>query len=137
MITEQQTQAVKNTWGKIAARSNALGDTLYPKLFAKRPELEELFSHAKATASQKLFMFVMLIVTKLDKLDNLREELQNLAKRHIRYQVKPEYFQVFGECFIESIAEILGKDASQEVLDAWTNLYATISRAMIEDMQSL
>ena len=137
MITEAQIKYIKQTWSKLAAKSNALGDALYPKLFAKRPELETLFSVNKSTNSQKIFLFVMMIVTKLDKIENLMEELQNLAKRHVGYGVKIEDFEAFGEAFKESVQEILPAQTPQEALAAWGSLYDTVADAMIVDMSKL
>jgi hemoglobin-like flavoprotein len=135
MISVQQIDTIKNTWSRIAVNANALGDALYPKLFAKMPELEPLFAQAKTSNSQKLFFFVVIIVSKLDKLDHLHEELRNLATRHIKYRVQASYFAPFGEAFIEAITEILGKYAMPDVIEAWRAFYDMVSEVMIDDMQ--
>lgn len=135
MISVQQIDIIKNTWSRIAVKSNALGDALYPKLFAKMPELEPLFAQARTSNSQKLFFFVVVMVSKLDKLDHLHEELRNLAQRHIRYKVQASYFAPFGEAFIEAITEILGKYALPDVIEAWRAFYEMVSGVMIDDMQ--
>jgi hemoglobin-like flavoprotein len=133
-MTEEQISIIKRTWGKVAARSNALGEKLYPRFFKKAPETENLFKEGKAEQAKKLFLVVTLIVTKLNKLDVLKEELRALAKRHISYGVKTTYFRPFGEAFIESIADILGNDWNDDVKESWEEIYTLVSSAMSEAM---
>ncbi len=135
-MTQTQIDTIKSTWIRLIAFSENFGQVFYPKLFAYYPELETLFKERQETQGKKLFMLVALVVTKIDKLDQLKEEVFNLAKRHITYQVRPEYFAMFGRVFIEGIDEML-KKPKQEVLDAWKLLYDTVSEAMIEDMKSV
>lgn len=135
-MTEAQINIIKSTWIRIGAFSEDFGRFFYPKLFAYYPEIEALFKERQEIQGRKLFMLVALVVTKLDKLDHLQEELYNLAKRHITYNVRPEYFAMFGKVFVEGINEML-KNPKTEVLDAWKTLYELVAHAMIADMKSI
>jgi nitric oxide dioxygenase len=130
---------IKNSWSKLALNATKLGSLLYPKLFAKDPKLKDLFAKNNAGDEQarQLFMVISLTVSKIDKLENLKEELKALSKRHVKYGVKPEHFTLFGEAFMESIDELFSNEKESKLREAWQSLYQEVATSMIADMTSL
>jgi hemoglobin-like flavoprotein len=74
---------------------------------------------------------VSLIVSKLNRLEEVANEIHFLARRHVEYGAKPEYFPVVGECLLLTLKERLGIKWNTEVEAAWTSVYTLLSGAMI------
>lgn len=134
-MTAQEIELVRNSWVSVLAHRDEAGDFFYSYLFDQSPQMKDLFKSDTRTQNQKLMSSITLIVTKLNKLDNIQSEVEFLAKRHINYQVKPAYFTVFGDAFLQMLAHILGNDWTEEMEIAWNKVYELISQAMIDGLR--
>lgn len=133
-MTTQDIELVRNSWVSVLAHRDEAGDFFYNHLFSQSPQMKGLFKSDTRTQNQKLMSSITLIVTKLNKLDNIKAEVEFLAKRHINYQVKPAYFTVFGNAFFYMLAHILGNNWTDEMEIAWNKVYELISQAMIDGL---
>src|SRR5215213_5615375 len=96
-MTEQQIQLVKKTWMIFQkVDPELMGEVFYDKLFADHPSFRRMFTTAKQIQSRKIIAMLDLIVSRIDAIEELSEELRNLAMRHVHYGVKPEYYQPVG-----------------------------------------
>lgn len=134
-MTTEEIELVRNTWISILAHKEEAGDIFYNTLFELSPEIRSLFNTDIKSQNQKLVSSVTLIVTKLNTLDNIRQEVKFLAKRHVNYQVKPYYFAAFGKAFITMLAHILGDVWTPAIANAWSKVFKLISDAMIEELE--
>ncbi|MCU0447577.1 MAG: globin domain-containing protein [Microscillaceae bacterium] len=135
-LTPHQVDLIKNSWGKVIIYSEQAGEAFYTHLFAKAPELVSLFKTNIKAQDRKLIYAVTLLITKINKLDNIREEVRSLAKRHTLYGVKPEYFQVFGEAFMDMLDRVLQSNWNEDMQLAWRTLYGIIAQAIIDEMST-
>lgn len=135
MLSNKDKQYIKESWGYVVAHSNDLAKIFYPNLFQKYPNFKKLFSGDPVTQSRKLAYSITVIITKLDKLEQIKTEVSALAKRHLRYGVLPNNFQPFGEVFIQTLSEIMKEKWNEKLEQAWTKVYTIIGDAMSEVMQ--
>lgn len=135
-MTTEEIELVRNSWANVLAHREEAGNIFHKTLFGLSPEVRDLFKTDLKTQNQKLMSSITLIVTKLNKLDNIREEVKFLAKRHINYQVKPDYFNAFGKAFIAMLANTLGNlnEWTPAMEMAWTKVYRLVSEAMIGEL---
>ncbi|EAY28256.1 globin domain-containing protein [Microscilla marina] len=133
-MTTQDINLVRNSWVSVLAHRDEAGDIFYNYLFKQNPQVKRLFQSNTHIQNQKLMSSITLIVTKLNKLDNIKEEVKFLAKRHVNYQVKPAYFTAFGNAFLYMLAQVLGNAWTHEMKTAWKKVYQLISQAMIEGL---
>ncbi|HAS39985.1 MAG TPA: hypothetical protein DCS93_05870 [Microscillaceae bacterium] len=135
-MTTQEIKLVRNSWANVLLNREEAGNIFYKTLFGLSPEIRDLFKSDLKTQNQKLMSSITLIVTKLNKLDNLQQEVHFLAKRHLNYQVKPAYFYAFGEAFITMLATTFKKfnEWTPAMESAWMKVYQLISQAMIEEL---
>jgi hemoglobin-like flavoprotein len=133
-LSLNQIDLIKNSWGKVIIYSEQAGEAFYTHLFAKAPNLVSLFKTNIKAQDRKLIYAVTLLITKINKLDNIREEVRSLAKRHQHYGVKSEYFHIFGEAFMDMLARVLQSNWSDEMQLAWKTLYGIIAQAMVDEM---
>ena len=135
-MTTEEIELLRDSWTILLAHREDAGDIFYKTLFDLNPEVRGLFKTDLKTQNQKLMSSITLIVTKLNKLDNIREEVKFLAKRHVNYKVKPEYFDAFGVAFIKMLATTFEKfnEWTPAMETAWTKVYQVVSEAMIEEL---
>lgn len=133
-MTTHEIELVRNSWVTILAHREEAGNIFYKTLFELSPSIRDLFKTDIQMQNQKLMSSITLIVTKLNKLDNIREEIKFLSKRHVNYQVRPDYFVAFGKAFITMLAKILKDNWITEMEEAWTKVYTLVSQAMIEEL---
>ncbi|MCS6820770.1 MAG: globin domain-containing protein [Microscillaceae bacterium] len=132
-----QIKLIKESWVNVVIHVEKAGAVFYNKLFTLYPEIKPLFKNDIVSQDRKLIHAVAVMITKLDKLDDLRKELHSLASRHIYYGVKPEHFRAFKVAFMAMLEEALQKQWSANLKQAWEELFDLIAQAMIEDMKAI
>lgn len=131
-MTERQIVLVKNSWAYVVINAQEAGELFYGRLFHVAPSVKSMFKHDQKEQARKLMNMVTLIVTKLNKLDDIMNEVKLLAQRHGRYGAKPEHYQVVGECLLWTLEQGLGEKWNEELMEAWTAVYLKLSSAMIK-----
>jgi len=71
------------------------------------------------------------IIAKLDKLEDILDEVTKLAKRHTQYGVKDEHYAAVGSALLWTLQKGLGKHWNDELAMAWTEVYTTLAGAMM------
>lgn len=131
-MESHQISLVKNSWKIFQAINPVLvGDVFYTKLFMTAPKLRHLFSHSKEEQSKKLIDMLSIVVARLERLDELTEDIRQLALRHAGYGVKAEHYATVGSALLWTLETGLGNDWTREVGDAWKACYAMIADTMI------
>jgi len=108
-----------------------IGDAFYSKLFSYNPSLRKMFPSNMSHQYQKLMDMINTIIARLDKLDDLTNEISAMAQRHVRYGVRPAHYKLVGNALLWTLKQGLGNDWTPEVANAWTKCYALLSEAMI------
>lgn len=132
-MTEEQILVVKKTW-KIFREIDPvlIGDVFYSKLFVDLPEVKHLFKIPRPQQSKKLVDMLSMIVGRLDRLDELTEDIRQLAIRHVNYGVKVSHYRAVGEALIWMLRQGMGRDWNKEVEAAWKACYKMLSDTMID-----
>ena len=136
IITQEQKKLIKESWSYLLRRGSVLGQKFYPQLFKELPEAEHLFSVHPHEQGQKLRSVLTLIVTKLDKLENLEQEVRYLSKRHIGYRVRPVYFEAFGRILLDTFERTMGDRFTPAHREAWQLVFKLVSDQMIRVINS-
>jgi len=132
VMTERQILLVKNSWSYVVINSQEAGELFYNRLFEVAPAVRSLFKHDQKEQARKLMNMVTLVVTKLQKLDDIMNEVKLLAQRHGKYGAQPEHYKVVGECLLWTLEQGLGNKWNPELQEAWATVYITLSSAMIK-----
>jgi hemoglobin-like flavoprotein len=132
-MTAEQISLVKSTW-KIFREINPVlvGDVFYSKLFIEVPHVRHLFKTPRAEQSKKLVEMLNMIVGRLDRLEQLTEEIRQLALRHVDYGVRAADYKAVGDALIWTLKQGLGSDWNSDVEKAWTSCYKILSDTMID-----
>ena len=131
-MTKEQILLVKKTWNIFREIDPVLvGDVFYSKLFFDMPHLEHLFHSSKEDQAKKLVEMLNIIVGRIDALDELSEEIKQLAIRHVRYGVKEQHYKAVGTALLWMLQQGLGRDWNGEVKEAWASCFHVLSTTMI------
>lgn len=132
-MTNEQVKIIRNTWRSLQGiDATLLGDVFYSRLFLKEPSLRKMFQVPREVQAKKLIDMLDLIVSRLDRLDEVSEDIRQLGKRHVGYGVKPKHYEEVGKALLWSISKGLGKDWNKEVEEAWAACYSTLTGAMLD-----
>jgi nitric oxide dioxygenase len=134
-MTDKQIQLVKESWQHVVPISDVAGDLFYNRLFEVAPSVRSMFKGDLKQQARKLMGMLSMIVTKLDKLETLLDEIKMLAQRHDKYGAKPAHYQVVGECLIWTLATGLGEKWNKETEESWVAAYTILSGAMITNQK--
>ena len=130
-MTPHQIKLVQDTFVSVAAISDAAAELFYGKLFELDPSLKPLFKGDMKEQGKKLMKMIGIAVGKLKDLENLVPALEDLAKRHVDYQVKPEHYATVGDALLWTLGQGLGEAFTDEVKEAWATTYTLMSSTMI------
>ncbi len=131
-MTPKQIILIKNSWKVLKIIDTSLvGDVFYSRLFLEMPSLRTLFNSKMTDQYSKLIDMLSYIVSKIDDLTEINEQLADLAIRHVAYGVRPSHYAIVGKTLLWTLEKGLGKDWNNELNDAWTLCYDTISHTMI------
>lgn len=111
--------------------AETVGGLFYDKLFFETPEARRLFTVPREEQARKLIDMVNLIIMRLDRLDQLTEDIRELAIRHIGYGTKPEHYALVGNALLWTLERGLGQDWNPELQQAWTSCYQLLADTMI------
>lgn len=132
-MTERQIKLVKKTWRIFQKIDPVLvGEVFYEKLFTEHPSFRRLFTSPTHAQAKKLIAMLDVIISRIDRMDHLAEDLRKLAARHVHYGVKPEYYPPVGVALLWMLQQGLGESWNEETGQAWQACYDTIARIMIE-----
>ena len=131
-MTAQQIQLVQQSWEKIKPASQEAGELFYKKLFERAPQVRHLFSNDVTEQAGRLTYMLTYVVSRLDKLDTILEDVQRLAERHNKYGAEPKHYMIVGECLLATLKSALGKDWNYDMMEAWATAYDVIATAMIQ-----
>jgi hemoglobin-like flavoprotein len=132
MLTKTEIALIKKSWDIVRKIDPIIvGDVFYSKLFFENPELRKMFPESMEGQYRKIVDTFNVIINRLEKLDELKSDIIEMAKRHEGYGVKPHHYNMVGKALIWTIQKGLGNDWNEETRSAWINCYAILSGTMI------
>ena len=132
-----QIQLVRSTWQSVSALDpDVVGELFYNRLFEIAPQVRPLFRSSMSMQYRKVLSILGFAVSKLDRMDDLLEEVTKLARRHVTYGVQAGHFSKVGEALLWTLEQGLQDQWTEEVRLAWTNCYQLIASAMIQGMNT-
>lgn len=133
-MTTQQIQLVKHTWGILREVDPALlGEVFYGALFLKNPSLRRLFPTSMEAMYQKFIQMMNMLVSQLDRPDRTLSELEEMARKHKAYGVKPTHYAPVGQALLWTLERGLGIDWNPDVQAAWEACYEQITDVMLAE----
>src|SRR4051812_30872462 len=124
-MTAKNIELVKNSWAEVAKIDmTTVGGLFYGRLFEIAPEVKPMFSKTTVPEqSKKLLTMLSFVISKLDSLGDIIEDVKKLAQRHTAYGVRDEHYAAVGAALLWTLEKGLGKHWNDELKTAWTEVY--------------
>ena len=107
-------------------------DTFYSRLFEVVPSVRPLFKNNMVVQGRKLVRMVGMAISLLTDADKLVPTLQSLAKRHVSYGARVDYYGPVGEVLLYALERCCGPAVwTPQVSTAWLTVYSAMMAVMI------
>lgn len=131
-MTEAEIRLVKQSWKTLRAIDPVIvGDLFYSKLFMANPSLRNMFPKKMDEQYTKLMDMLSVIIARLDRMDELTEDIAAMARRHVHYGVRPAHYKLVGNALLWTLRQGLGQDWTLDVEQAWTKCYSNLADTMM------
>jgi len=130
----EEGQAIIHTWKTIcnaAGSRDAVGEAIFTAVFDAGPALQALFKSPKAVTSVKLAFFLENIINSLDDLEGVKVMVQDLAFRHLMFDITLPRIATFRDAITDLLEIELGDHWSQEASVGWTGMLNYCAGAMM------
>lgn len=130
-LSNETISIIKNSVGLIAKNDIDISFKMYELLFVRHPEIRQLFSDAIPDYHINLAEILSIYAVNIDRIDRLMPALKEISHKHIKHNIQPRHYPLVGSSLIEAMEEILGEDATIELLDAWREAYKFLANILI------
>jgi len=132
-MTPKQIDLVKNTWTIVKALDMiGVGTLFYNRLFEIAQQTKSMFRVPVEEQARKAMSMLNYIIHKLDKLQDIVNEVTKLGQAHAKYGVEPEHYIAGGIALLWMLEKGLCEHWNEEVKEAWLECYTMLCNAMIE-----
>lgn len=132
-MTDREISLIKNSWKLLQQMDpHQIGNIFYSRLFLQMPSLRTMFKPSMKDQYIKFVDMLNQIVVNLDRLDELNENIRQLAIRHVDYGVEPLHYKLVGDALLWTLAKGLGNNWTEEMSSAWSTCYTLLSDTMID-----
>jgi len=135
MLDSQTISIVKQTAPILAPKAEELTRLFYKQLFENNPEVKPYFNQAHQFSGgqqRALAGAIVAYATHIDQLDQLGSHVDLIAHKHVSLGIEPEHYPIVGQNLLAAIKELLGEQASDQVIDAWAKAYGLLAQIMID-----
>ena len=131
-MTTAQITLVKKSWRLLRQLPPELvADTFYSRLFFDHPELRRMFPKQMDEQYKKLVNMLSALVARLDNIESLQKDVQDMGQRHKGYGVQPKHYEMVGVALLWTLEQGLGSDWDEATAEAWAACYGIIADEMI------
>ena len=132
-MTASEIHLVKYSWSVVERIDPVVaGGIFYKRLFESAPYLKPMFSESIPVQSKKLMAMIGYVINRLDKLDTILEDIKQLARRHVKYGVRDEHYEIVGAALLWTLEQALANLFTNEVKQAWATCYNLLASAMLQ-----
>jgi hemoglobin-like flavoprotein len=132
-MTERDIFIIKKSWSVFSSIDPKLvGEVFYGRLFLLIPALRPMFKTSMEEQYKKVVDTLNMIVSRLERMEELDDEIRQMAIRHVQYGVRPEHYKPVGDALLWMLEKGLGTDWTDETAAAWNKYYTLLSENMIK-----
>lgn len=135
MLSSKTVEIIKSTVPALKEHGLEITTTFYKTMFENHPEVKEMFNMDKQESlaqPKALAMTVLAAAENIDRLEVLLPAIKKIGQVHVNSNVKPEHYPIVGKNLLIAIKEVLGDNATEEVIEAWSEAYDVIAKVFID-----
>jgi len=131
-ITTHQIELVQSSFKQVAAMPEQVAELFYSRVFEIAPQVKPLFAQSDMTQQgRKLMQMLSVAVNSLNNIGTIVPAVKELGARHVDYGVTNEMYDVVGQALLWTLEQGLGNAFTEDVKEAWTNVYIILSETAI------
>jgi len=104
----------------------------YARLFVENPHIRSMFPLAMDVQRDRLFRALVNVIQAVERPEQVVPMLQQLARDHRKFEVKPEHYDAVGRAMIGAIKEYSYGEWTDELEAAWWRTFGVAARTMID-----
>lgn len=134
MLSQKTIEIIKSTVPVLEVHGTKITTVFYKNMFEAHPELLNIFNHTNQKQGRQqnaLANTVLAAAKNIDKLETILPVVQQIAHKHRSLAVKAEHYPIVGKFLLQSIKEVLGDAATDEIINAWAEAYGVIAEVFI------
>ena len=132
-MTPERQQLIRSSWTAVEPIGDDVATFFYARLFDLDPRAAALFRHADMDTQRMVLMKTLaVVVSNIDRLNQILPEVEALGRRHAGYGVEAEQYESVGSALLWTLEQRLGGGFTQETAYAWADAYRRVSSVMIE-----
>lgn len=134
-LSNETIKTIKATAPILEVHGATITTVFYKNMFINHPELLNMFNEVnqkQGKQQQALANLVYEAAKNIDQLENVLDEVKLVAHKHRGLGVKPEHYPIVGKYLLLAIKEVLGDDATDEIMNAWEEAYGVIAQVFID-----
>ena len=126
-MTPRQIDLVQDSVALIVPRLDDVAALFYDRLFELAPQSRAMFKGNLQGQGAKLMQVLTAFVRSLPNLVPVLQILDDLARRHFRYDARNAYYASAARSLILALREALGEAFTIEVEEAWVDALTLLS----------
>lgn len=131
-MTPEEARHVTFSFGRVFPYRAKLTTLFYQTLFELAPEARPLFPDDMTSQKEKLASTLNMVVTNLNKLDDILGAVRALGARHAGYGATAAHYEAVGTSLVTALKKVTPGGLTPAEETAWLSAYSLISAAMIE-----
>lgn len=135
MLTEKEKDIIKSTVPVLEEYGSEITKTFYQNMFQAHPELLNMFNQTNQEVGDQpkaLANTVLAAARHIDNLEAIVPAVIGIGHKHRALNVYPEHYPIVGKYLLTGIKDVLGDNATDEILDAWGKYYEQIAQVFID-----
>ncbi|PJZ54271.1 globin family protein [Leptospira adleri] len=131
-LGNEDIELVKSSFEKVYVNKDEVATLFYSKLFELEPSYKSLFKGDMNEQGRKLMLMLRTLVSGLGDLASLVPVIQDMGKRHLKYGVKTQDYDVVGAALLATLQQGLGAEFTPKLKGLWTDIYQIVAKTAIE-----
>ncbi len=140
MLQQKTIDIIKSTVPALKEHGVEITTVFYKNMFEHNPEVKELFNMDKQASGEQpkaLAMSVLAAAQNIDNLDAIKPLVAKIGEVHCNCNVKAEHYPIVGKHLLGAIKEVLGDAATDEILEAWAEVYGILAEVFINNEKDI
>jgi nitric oxide dioxygenase len=140
MLSESVRQYVKATVPVLKESGVALTTHFYARMFKHNPELKQIFNQGHQQGGHQQTALAMAVLAYAEHIDDpsvLAPVLNLVSNKHVSLGIRAEHYPIVGHHLLESIKEVLGDAATDDLISAWGEAYGQLADMLIAGERKL
>ena len=132
----EQIGQIRDSFDAMGLSRRKVAEEFYRRFFDLVPEARRMFPQDMERLHLKLMDTIAALVGALDNPAVFQSIIDQVGRHHARFGVTPSQLTAFGDALLGTWQQHFGPAFTPELRQAWTTLYETVQRDMLEAMKS-